>query len=47
MPFAKIVLGEASRFYDFDLFDENRIEINQYINQADKFVEGEAERFRA
>ena len=25
------------------MFDENRIEINQYIAQADKFVEGEAE----
>ena len=43
IPFAKIVLGEASRFYDFDLFDENRIEVNQYVSQADKFVKGEAE----
>ena len=43
VPFAKIVLGEASRFYDFDLFDENREEVMQYVNQAKKYVEGEAE----
>ena len=43
VPFAKIVLGEASRFYDFDLFDENRIEVNQFANQAKKYAEGEAE----
>ena len=43
VPFAKIVLGEASRFYDFDLFDENRVEVSQYLIQAEKYAEGEAE----
>lgn len=43
IPFAKIVLGEASRFYDFDLFDENRKDVEQHLTQAKKYAEGKAE----
>jgi len=43
IPFAKIVLAGASNFYDYDLFQENRDEIKQYMVQVKKYAEGEAD----
>jgi hypothetical protein len=41
IPFAKIILGEASRFYDFDMFDQNRLDVEQHLAQAKAYAEGE------
>ena len=41
IPFAKIILGEASRFYDYDMFDQNRLDVEQHLAQAKAYVDGE------
>ena len=41
IPFAKIILGEASRFYDFDMFDQNRLDVEQHLAQAKAYIDGE------
>lgn len=41
IPFAKIILGEASRFYDYDMFDQNRLDVEQHLAQAKAYMDGE------
>jgi len=41
IPFAKIILGEASRFYDYDMFDQNRLDVEQHMAQAKAYAKGE------
>jgi hypothetical protein len=45
IPFIKLLYGEASRFYDFDMFDGNRLDVEQHIAQAKAYSEGEADVF--
>ena len=40
IPIVKILYGEASRFFDYDLFTENRKDIEQFVAQAKAYQEG-------
>ena len=41
IPIVKILYGEASRFFDYDLFTENRKDVEQFVAQAKAYQEGE------
>lgn len=41
IPIVKILYGEASRFFDYDLFDKNVLEVKQFEAQAKAYQEGE------
>ena len=41
IPIVKILYGEASRFFDYDLFIENRQDVEQFVAQAKAYQEGE------
>ena len=41
IPIIKILYGEGSRFFDYDLFDKNRLEVEQYVAQGKAYKEGE------
>ena len=41
VPILKILYGEASRFFDYDLFEENRTQVKQFEAQAKAYAEGE------